>query len=510
MFLWITSPAPPTYCGGGSRVFDSSAFFDVSPPDPNTGQRTFIPHTCSPLGGLNRFLLVRDSKVGPHGLPVIIDKRGRMLDVEPAPLGPSGKPMILNEAGKAVEIESLRLKEGKAIVMDKTGTAIQRARPMLRTRFNRTGTVQQFAAVDRRLIFLDLFGNVIETEEGQANTGAVLMSQTNSLVYYVSIVNDVFAYFLTGVRGGQITPTANQFPTTPADLAQITAFASTHNVTFPDPNALAVELKSSWVEASTLPNPGDYVTTMATIPTYAQSATQWTPNGQKRVKLALVGLHVVGSTGTNASPNGPGHPEMIWATFEHIGNTPLDTYTYNQAPNSTAKTVPRDTSGTWLFSKTSANEPFNCMLMAEQGGNIAPVTTQPPCPPGGFTPSNTVRRKAWGAATGVSPNPIDGSDAVSNTEVILINNSVRGMMPAGDVRNNYYLAGATWTILGAAPSATNQVGTSMLGGSTMETYFQGSDNTGAGGRFNCFSCHISSPATPKPYYLAPSKSATPE
>src|SRR2546429_7097703 len=48
MFLWITSPAPPTYCGGGSRVFDSSAFFDVSPPDPNTGQRTFIPHTCSP------------------------------------------------------------------------------------------------------------------------------------------------------------------------------------------------------------------------------------------------------------------------------------------------------------------------------------------------------------------------------------------------------------------------------------------------------------------------------
>jgi hypothetical protein len=492
MFLWITSPAPPTYCGGGSRVFDSSAFFDVSPPDPNTLQRTFLPHTCSPLGGLNRFLLVRDAKVGPHGLPVIIAKRGRMLDVEPAPLGPSGKPMILNEAGKAVEIESLRVRQGKAIFMDKTGTAIPRARPMMRTRFNRTGTVQQFA-IDRRVIFVDLFGNVIETEEGQAVTGAVLMSQTNSLTYYVSIVNDVFAYFLTGVRGGQITPTANQFPTTPADLAQITAFASSHNVTFPDPMALAVELKSSWVEASTLPNPDAYVTTMATVPTYAQSATQWTPNGQKRVKLALVGLHVVGRTGTNASPNGPGHPEMIWATFEHIGNTPLDTYTYNQAPNSTAKTVARDTSGKWLFSNTSATEPFNCMLMFEQGGNIVPAPTQPPCPPGGFTPSNTVRRKAWGAATGVSPNPIDGSDAVSNTEVISINNSFRGMMPAGDVRNNYYFAGSTWTIFGAAPNPFNQVGTSMLGGSTMETYVQGPDNTGAGGHFNCFSCHVSSP-----------------
>jgi hypothetical protein len=43
MFLWLTSPAPVTYGGGGGRIFDSPAFFDVSPPDQN-GQRTFIPH----------------------------------------------------------------------------------------------------------------------------------------------------------------------------------------------------------------------------------------------------------------------------------------------------------------------------------------------------------------------------------------------------------------------------------------------------------------------------------
>ena len=60
------------------------------------------------------------------------------------------------------------------------------------------------------------------------------------------------------------------------------------------------------------------------------------------------------------------------------------------------------------------------------------------------------------------------------------------MIPAGDVRSNYYLAGATWTIGGGAPLAAppsptspgaRQVGTSMLAGSTMETYQQGPDNT---------------------------------
>ena len=40
MFMWMTSPAPPTY-GGGAHIFDSPAFFDVSPPDAS-GNRTFL------------------------------------------------------------------------------------------------------------------------------------------------------------------------------------------------------------------------------------------------------------------------------------------------------------------------------------------------------------------------------------------------------------------------------------------------------------------------------------
>ncbi|MDT7543037.1 MAG: hypothetical protein QOE33_2941 [Acidobacteriota bacterium] len=71
-----------------------------------------------------------------------------------------------------------------------------------------------------------------------------------------------------------------------------------------------------------------YVTMTATIPTYNKANPNlWTPTGQKTVQLALVGMHVVGST--------VGHPEMIWATFEHFGNTPNAAYSYINTGNVT-------------------------------------------------------------------------------------------------------------------------------------------------------------------------------
>ncbi len=189
--------------------------------------------------------------------------------------------------------------------------------------------VQKFM-IGGRPVFLDLSNNVVEVEQGQAGDNAVLQSQNGSPVYYGIHVNDVYAYFLTGVREGQITP-GTSFPTMPGDLGQITAFASAHGVTFPDPIALAVELKTAWIEASSLPDPNDYVTMTATIPTYdttsmcqpTSNPCTWIPNGEKTAQLALVGMHVVGSTA--------GHPEMIWATFEHLGNTPNDQYHYLNA-----------------------------------------------------------------------------------------------------------------------------------------------------------------------------------
>jgi hypothetical protein len=475
MFLWLTSPAPPTY-GGGSRIFDSPTFYDVSPPDAG-GNRTFIPHAA---GRIPIFAL-RAAQAGPHGLQIIFDKAGRMFEVKPAPAAANAKPMVRNSAGKLVEIGSAtRSMGGRLTLTDKTGKAIQlRAAPTLKTLTRKelaaplaSNTATRFM-INKIPIFVDPSLNVIDTEEGQADDG-VLLAQSGSLVYYATMVNDVFAYFLTGTKNGGILPKPTQFPTTAADLAKITTFASGHGKTFPDANALAIEVKSSWVEASSLPNVSNYITMRATVPSYDKSnPTQWVPNGQKTVLLALVGMHVVGSAA--------GHPEMIWATFEHFNNAPNATYTYNS--NTGAKTVNQNTAGTWVFATNGAAAPFNVMHEQFLSPNIVGISG------GDVIPSNVIRWKAWGAASNLSPNPIDGSAAASNTEIISIHNSVAGMMPAGDIRNNYMMTGSTWTIGGAAPTLSNQVGTSRLSNTTMETFVQGSDNTSNQFGTNCFSCH---------------------
>src|SRR5262249_21278235 len=154
-------------------------------------------------------------------------------------------------------------------------------------------------------------------------------------------------------------------------------------------------------------------------------------------------------------------------------------------------TVPQSTSGTWLFSKSGSAGPFDGAHMQQAGADVQAIA------PFNISPSDTIRWKPWGVASNLSPNPVDGGAAASNTEIIGINNSVHGMMPSGDVRNNYFMLGATWTIFGAAPAPQfgaptlsnpgNQVGTSRLANSTMETYQQGSDPTASQGS-NCFSC----------------------
>lgn len=480
MFLWLTSPAPETYGGGGGIILNSPAFYDVSPPEPPTpsGVRTFIPHEA----GILRPFPVRVAQVGPHGLPVLFDTRGRMVEVEPTPVAPSGKQLIRTTTGALAEVEKVTVANGKASFLDAAGKAIPQlrataAKAVVRTPMANIVTVQKFI-VNGIPIFIDPTGSVITVEQGQAD-GGVLETQSGSLIYFATMVNDVYAYFLTGTKDGGITPAPTQFPTTAADLAKITAFASAHGKTFPDPDALAVEVKSSWVAAAGLPNLSSYVTMNATVPTYDKSnPSLWKVNGQQNIELAMVGMHVVGSTA--------GHPEMIWATFEHVGNAPDAAYSYINTSNAT-KSVPQNTSGTWLFTASGSSGPFNQMHMNQVSGttNIAPLS------PFTISPSNTIRWKAWGGASNVSPNPLDPTTAASNTEIISIHNSIAAMMPAGDVRNNYVMKGATWTIFGALPSTGNQVGTSMLANTTMETYEQGSDTTNGGGSTNCFTCHSS-------------------
>lgn len=337
----------------------------------------------------------------------------------------------------------------------------------------------------RTLISHPLPPGVINVEQNEADFNVLeAQAQTaagGSLVYYITSVNDVYAFLKTGIVDGAIT--ASEFPTNATELMNVTNFATSKGVTINDPDALAILVKSAWVEASQLANPGSYITTTATIPIYNQSnPNNWPPIGQQTVTLALVGMHVVGST--------VGHPELIWATFEHIDNAARAEYSYVNNVGNTV-TVDPDLTASWLFSPANPAGPFNQSHMTYSSPNITSTA--------GFTisPSNTIRWKSFGAASDGPPNPIDGSPQASNSEIISIDNDVMGMLLAGDLRSNYIMTGSTWTEGGAGPttffqSGGNEVGTSVLANATAETYEQGMDNTLANGGLNCLSCHRNS------------------
>lgn len=490
MFLWLTSPAPSSYGGGNTLVFNSPVFYNVSGKNA-AGKRTY---TQNQPNILLPFLNVRSAQEGPNGLQRITDKNGRKLEVLPAPIAASGKSLIRNSAGALVEINKIEAQAGKkptffdaankkitlptVVKMDPTLAA--RVAPHLLKMDSKTAQnmVQAFQT-NGKVVFVDSLGNTIEPTQGQAGTSAVLLGQNQSLVYYATMVNDVFAYFQTGVANGAISDPTNVFPTTQAQLDPIVAYAATKGVSFPDKEALTMEVKTSWIDTAGLDALGikasGFVTVSTSVPVYDKTnPLLWIPTGQsKPVVLALIGMHVVGSAN--------GHPEMIWATFEHVSNSPNANYSYTNTAGTTVA-VPQSSTGTWLFSATNAPaiiDPPNYNIQNatyESAPNITAMPNQ------SIVPSNTLRWKAWGSGADA------GNAVLENTEVISSNNSVRSQLIPGDLRANYIMTGATWTIGGKTVTTTNQVGTNLLANTTMETYDQGTSTSKSNGS-NCFGCH---------------------
>lgn len=471
MFAWLVSPVSPT-----ETVMTSSTFYTVSPVDA-ANQRTLIPH----VKGQALRATSSISQAGPHGLPTIMDKKGTLHEVEPA--APNVKPMLLS-GGRKTAIHTVEIgADGKPVFKDQAGKTIANPKAITSLKGN---VVQAFTATNGQTVLVGPNG-VIESEEGQAGGSHGLMSQGKSIVYYISMVNDVFAVYLSAAKTNNMA--GFQFPTTAAQRDSLVALATANGINMPDPNALAIEIKTSWVEASTVPNPSSYVTIDAIIPKYDKSnPKQWVPVGEQTVKLALLGVHVVGSTA--------GHPEMVWATFEHMQNSPFAAYQYLNNKNQ-VDTVPQETGGTWVLNSNPTDPDPNNFTFSASGNTLTGRTDTVQRNPVKIdtmdvSPCNTTLVFPWGSEMGVSPNAEDGSSAASNSEVISINNSVFGWLVGNDIRKNYLLIGATWTNGGVAPSGTNfstspndpgaAIGTSLLANSTMETFKQSNQNS-------CFGCH---------------------
>jgi hypothetical protein len=295
----------------------------------------------------------------------------------------------------------------------------------------------------------------VESGGGAGTRRGVLMAQSKSLVYTLSLVNDVYAYFMTGVKNHALS--RSRFPINSDDLEAIKAFARVHTTTLGHPEVLTMELKTTWVETAGLReaglDPSKYIRINALIPTYDTSdptQQKWIPKNEppKKAELALVGMHIAGSSF--------GHPDMMWATFEHVDNVPVAPYQY-ESSNGIKQSTPGP--GPWLFSRSDSRGPFNEPRMhARHEPNIEAE------PHNTIGPSDTRRENAWGGL----PN-----DHEFNSRVISVNTGTMQRLQ-NDVRANYLLIGTVWN-LGA--------GSNRLANSTLETYEQTN---------NCFFCHDAS------------------
>ena len=284
-----------------------------------------------------------------------------------------------------------------------------------------------------------------------------MMPGNRSLVFFLA--SRCFRDLSSGQKKGLIR--TDHFPTNDEELNAVIDFAGS---SFPDALALAMELKLSWIEATGLPDPSRFITVDATIPNFEpsqdQPKTASVQKGTRRTRLALVGMHVAGSV--------KGHPEMIWATFEHVDNTPNAAYRYTAA-NGQTRSQPESRGGSWLFSSPppagSVNE--RRLYMGMNGLPAVKVNAQD-YPGAEIGPGNILRTIPWGTSAA------DADVQTNNTNIIGLNRSVIDMLASGDVCRNYILIGATFK------EKTATVGGDQLANSTIEAFDQGS---------NCFSCH---------------------
>ena len=501
MFYWILSPVPANGKYGTCKglVLNSPEFFDF-----NGNDLTYVRHRCDNLTKNNMSFEVKGTQNGPHNLPLFIEKETeKVYDVDKTPKSEKGYPLVVDENGTKIEVGNIIVNDKTPAFYDREGKRIDKVSLILGEGLDAKTTIQQFIIEKHILnISMDTPFNpiVIFPSQGQAtlssaDTKHVLMSRSNnSLVYYNIMVNDVYVAFSKMVT--DIHPTFfssnSLFPTTDVELDSIKSYGSKHGIPIVDTDnrVLAMELKTSWVEATNLTNPEDYVKTVATIPNYVPDPTStgtWIRNGTRTTTLALVGMHVVGSV--------KGHPEMIWSTFEHVNNTPnADGFDYTKNNGGTGNIATGLGNADFLFCESTANliSSFNVPHIISDlnfrltGANNFIVSQ-----------SNTIRNQpfGWGGRlpSGGNPiphNPVDILNVEdSNAQLIALNTDATNRLLTNDVRKKYFQVGATWS---SKFKNNQQAGTIRLSNSTMETYTQAISNniiSTTGGGLNCFSCH---------------------
>jgi len=301
----------------------------------------------------------------------------------------------------------------------------------------------------------------------QAGPDGIMVDLQGRPIYYSIHSDATFGNFIT--QNGLLDP------------AKLRAFDP--NTSFP---VNSLTLKAAWKVVA----PGEDVRTFYTRE--AQIARLTVKDGKivvtdktKRVRVALVGFHIAGAVN--------GHPEMIWATFEHVRNAPdLPKPVNDMGPND----IVSDKS--WTFYK--ANTPFkDCNINSAGAGALKLDEAKQALSP----VTQVCRIFANGG----------GRKETNQANIAQLNDSVHKQLT--DVFKNYFEVGAIWFAAtnGLKPNCTFQpgslecpaqpgapilTGSTQLSNATVETFTQSQSTQG-----NCFACHNTVQVT-SPNSTAPS------
>jgi hypothetical protein len=347
--------------------------------------------------------------------------------------------------------------------------------------------------------------------------GGYLIDQHGRFVYYAIHINPAFLQFLRNQRLLSV-PGIQHIDPNLTVLGGHTGDDGTpdNSDILAGINTNIVEYKSAWMIVDRDHPPSNYFVVSARVPHYivsGNSVTQEIRNGVPRtdpVKVALLALHVVFTL--------PGHPEMVWSTFEHVHKAPNGDVVRDNAPAASDnpssvdpnQEVTKDDFPFPLYKAHTlmkdANQPLQLSSIVSSWDEGSQSFTK-----GGKTIQTSVYRPYPGSKTdGSKQNPDHGEDA----EVIAINRHATSMFDDAkskhliaddDQRQNYRMAGAIWLdqpMSGANPFFTvnkrfsiamNQstddsgqpiAGEGRLGSTAMESFTESEDLAP-----NCFSCH---------------------
>ncbi len=267
----------------------------------------------------------------------------------------------------------------------------------------------------------------------QAGGRQILIDQNGNSLFYAIHVNQAFADF---IHENELD-TAEALRAYPSDPVKSKLF-------FP---AGVVEFKSAWqiVEGDIAAETEDYISMTTTVPTLSQDPVTRVIHEDKEnpreVTVRLLAIHVVFTL--------PGHPEFIWASFEHSSGTPDTSAVDGQ--RDVAPIVPDD-------KNPSDDDPNNSRNMVEvspddfllykghttaNAANKAIDETQLTLVGQSFPGQQTSIYRMFPAS---KSNTIDPDDAITslnhNVEALFARNE--GKLKPGDKRGHYRLVGAQW------------------------------------------------------------------